>query len=308
MLESFFKKAGFVLAGVLNRGDAVFGNWLEPWLNRGYHADMSWMEKNASIRRDPCSIEAYGKSILSLAYPYFTEPPEIWGDNNPISNYAWGEDYHKVLQKLLKHALNEASAAIPGFLGRSFVDTAPIPEKVVAALSGVGWIGRNGMLIHRQLGSYLFLAEVVCNLDLPSTPPAKDYCGKCTLCLESCPTQAILADRTIDSRRCISYLTIEKRGEYSKREEEQVGYHLFGCDICQQVCPWNRKVQPIRNSPFECSDKWLKISLEELADVSETRFEHLKRKSPLKRAKLEGIRRNARAVLKNRRRTPSTMD
>ncbi len=298
-ISTVFKKAGFARVGFLNRQDARFGNWLQPWLINGYHADMNWMEKNMGIRSDPCSIEDYGRSIICLSYPYFTAYPLVWKNGNPISNYAWGEDYHSVLRKKLKTALEELNSIFPDFRGRSFVDSAPIPEKILAAKCGLGWIGKNSMLIDRKLGSYLFLAEIVCNLNLPSTPPVNDYCGNCSACIDACPTQAIRSEGNIDSRRCISYLTIEKRGQFTRNEEKSIGYHLFGCDICQQVCPWNNKITPIEKSPFQCSEKWLNIEIEELAEISEILFNQLKAKSPIKRAKLAGIRRNALAVLKN---------
>ncbi len=302
LITDFFIEEGFAQVGFLNHKDAKFEDWISEWLQKGYHADMSWMLKYKSIRLNPCSMVDFGKSIIIASYPYATKMPEKWERENPISNYAWGEDYHVFLRKKLKKILQKLETNIQGFKGRFFVDTAPIPEKIIAARCGLGWIGKNSLLINRKFGSTVFLGGIVSNLDLPSTSVSKHLCGKCDKCIQACPTRAVLSDAVIDSSRCISYLTIEKRGTFTPFEEKQVGYHLFGCDICQQVCPFNRKPVAMEDSAFSCADKWLTIDMEELATLSKERFDELKINSPLKRAKLDGIRRNARAVLKNKKR------
>ena len=301
IIETILRKEGFVQIGFLNEKDAQFTDWISSWLKAGYHGDMSWMKKHHHLRQNPCEIEPNGKSIISLAYPYFTISPIEWSNRNPISNYGWGADYHSVLKKILKKAMIAIHASIPDFEGRCFVDSAPLPEKIIAAQCGLGWIGKNSMLIHRNHGSYLFLAEIVTNLDLESTPPAKDYCGTCTKCIDACPTQAILENRTIDTRKCISFLTIEKRGEFNEIENKSIEYQIFGCDICQQVCPWNRSLTPVKNSPFKCFDKLKRLSIYEWSNLNVQQFEELKIKSPIKRAKLEGIKRNAQAIIDNQK-------
>jgi len=285
--------------GFLNRRQAQFGEWMQPWLDKGYHGEMKWLERHREIRRDPCSILEGGQSIISMAFPFLTSTPQPWSGERMISSYAWGEDYHVVLKKRLRKALEEIRTIIPRFEGRVFVDSAPLPEKIIAAACGVGWIGRNSLLISPPWGSFVFLAEIVCNLELTTTQPLTDQCGSCDLCRHACPNQAILADRALDARRCTSYLTIEKQGAYTPAEAKRIHFNLFGCDSCQLVCPWNQQVPLQENSPFACDPKWLKISIRDLTGLSETEFDSLKRKSPVKRLKIDGIRRNALAILAN---------
>ncbi|MDH5561193.1 MAG: tRNA epoxyqueuosine(34) reductase QueG [Deltaproteobacteria bacterium] len=303
-IRSVLFELGFIETGFLNRGDARFEDWMEPWLSKGYHAEMKWLENNRFIRVDPCSILNEGRSVITMAYRYGTTPPKKWGQKNPISNFAWGEDYHKVLKKKLKSAIEKLKSEIPGFIGRGFVDTAPLPEKVLAARSGIGWIGKNGLLIHPKHGSYLFLGEIVCNLELESTKPIEDQCGTCELCLKACPTKAIKNNRSIDAGRCLSYLTIEKRDGFNEIEEKEIGYHLFGCDICQQVCPKNKDRTPLADSPFDCYPRWEDLDIRQICDLKEEQFQKLREKSPLKRIKLEHLTRNAQAVVKNQSRFP----
>lgn len=257
------------------------------------------MQRNAAIRSDPCSIINDGKSIISIAFPYHTQTPHQWRDKHLISNYAWGEDYHLVIKKRLKEAICRITEAIPGFQGRGFTDSAPLPEKIIAAACGIGWIGKNSLLISSQWGSYIFLAEIVCNLDLDSTPPLPDKCGKCDLCLKACPNGAIIEPKTVNATKCASYLTIEKQGEFSNEEQKQIHYHLFGCDSCQLVCPWNQGLKVLEDSPFACDSKWLDLKPDALLGLTEVQFDQLKIKSPLKRIKLAGIHRNARAIISN---------
>ena len=292
------KDQGFGPVGFINRQDATFGNWIENWLHKGYHAEMKWMERHRTIREAPCFIEPYSESIITMAYPYFTKTPELWKNRNPISNYAWGEDYHQVLKSKIRNILTEIGALDPKFKGRGFVDSAPIPEKVTAAASGLGWIGKNSMLINRRLGSYLFLAEIVCNIPFRSTSSVRKRCGKCTKCIDACPTNAITNGAMVDSNKCISYLTIEKKDPFTLAEKSGIDYQLFGCDICQQVCPWNRGEREFSNSPFRCFDRWLDLDPDRINLLTECEFDLLKQKSPIKRIRLQQFKRNANAVLK----------
>lgn len=295
-IKQLLLQAGFSLVGFLHFKDCELGDWISKWIKNGYHADMDWMEQYGNIRSNPSAIENYTKSIVSVAINYKTNPPISWETNNPISNYAWGEDYHVVLRKKLNHVLDSLKNDFPQFKGRVCIDTAPLPEKIIAQKSGVGWIGKNSMLINRRLGSYLFLAEVVSNLDIASDAPAKDYCGTCTKCIDSCPTNAIVEDGVIDSNRCISYLTIEKRGEFSKEEKSWLDYQLFGCDICQQVCPWNKKGPLSNSTEFQFDEKWLTVNPKEWSGLTQEMFDRLKIKSPVKRAKYRGFIRNLQAI------------
>ena len=299
LINSILKSLGAVQIGFLNQREALFGDWIGPWLDNAFNGDMKWMMRNRSIRRNPCSILNDGKSIISIAFPYYTQTPVQWKDQHLISNYAWGDDYHGVIKKRLKEALLRFTEEIPGFKGRAFTDSAPLPEKIIGAACGVGWIGKNSLLISPEWGSYVFLAEIVCNLDLTSTPPLPDKCGACELCVNACPNGAIVDHQTVDATKCASYLTIEKHGGFNSTEERQIHYHLFGCDSCQLACPWNSQLVPLENSPFACNPKWLNLSLDTLADLTESHYNELKIKSPLKRIKIAGIRRNARAILRN---------
>jgi epoxyqueuosine reductase len=291
---------GFSLVGFLHKDDCHFGDWISAWLDNGFHSEMTWMEQYQSIRNNPSIIEPYTKSVISAAFNYKSAPPEAWKGRNPISNYAWGEDYHVVLRKKLVFILRQFEKEIPGFKGRACIDTAPIPEKIIAYKSGLGWIGKNSLLINRHFGSYLFLVEIICNQEFTSEKSAKDYCGTCRKCIDACPTKAIVEDGIIDSNRCISYLTIEKRGAFSEKEESFIDYQLFGCDICQQVCPWNKKSPLSSFSPFQCSDKWVATNLASTHSLTQEEFELLKIKSPVKRAKFSGFLRNLQAVSSKR--------
>jgi len=293
------KAAGAVEVGFLNQEQAQFGQWIQPWLDAGYHGDMTWMERNGPLRSDPCTVLENGKSIISIAFPYLTELPEQWASKRLISNYAWGEDYHQVLKKKLKKVLQDIKQIVPEFKGRAFVDSAPLPEKIIAAACGIGWIGKNSLLISPKWGSYIFLAEIVCNLDLISTPSIDDKCGDCNLCVEACPNRAIRGNRSVAATRCTSYLTIEKKGAFTKEEAKGIHHRLFGCDCCQLACPWNVNVPIQHDSPYGCDPKWLTLKLNELTELSQSEFDQLKIKSPLKRLKLEGLHRNAKAIRAN---------
>lgn len=292
---------GFPLVGFVNCKDTgVLDGFLQPWLEAGHQADMRWMETHQHLRENPKQLEPYAKSFICVALPYHTQPAKQWQQNNPISNYAWGEDYHKIIRKKLKLALTNLRQKIPHFKGRGFVDSAPVPEKVLAYLAGLGWIGKNSLLIHPKYGSYLFLAEILTNLELQTSPPMKDHCGHCRRCLDACPTTAILPEKVVNSNRCISWMTIEKKGEFNEFEAAAIEYQVFGCDICQQVCPWNKKPTPLpADSPFQLAEKWQNMRIEDFAKLDPENYETLKQKSPIKRAKYMGIKRNAKTALKN---------
>ncbi|MCP4295598.1 MAG: tRNA epoxyqueuosine(34) reductase QueG [Proteobacteria bacterium] len=297
IIIKILKSLGFPLVGFLKREDTQLGNWVEGWIDKGFHGEMEWIERNREIRRDPCSIIEVGRSLITMAIPYNTPAPEDWKDEHLISNYAWGEDYHKVIKKRLKTALSKIKEHIPDFEGRAFTDSAPLAEKILAAKSGLGWIGKNSLLINEKFGSYIFLAEIVCNQELESTQAAVDRCGTCRLCISACPTAAINEQLEVDSNKCISYLTIEKRGEFNEIEQGSLDYQIFGCDLCQQICPWNRKAPYQEDSPFNCFDRWSKMMKENLHFLLNEDFEKLKQKSPIKRAKKEGFFRNIQTVI-----------
>ncbi|MBT4288206.1 MAG: tRNA epoxyqueuosine(34) reductase QueG [Deltaproteobacteria bacterium] len=297
LIQKIAISEGFVEIGYLNTNQAKFPGWLTNWLKNNYHGNMNWMQNHRTIRENPCTIIDSGKSIISLLYPYKTSSPKHWNHKHMISNYAWGKDYHIVIKKKLKRIYQNIQNQFPDFSGRYFVDSAPIPEKIVAAASGLGWIGKNSMLINKKYGSYVFIAELVCNQNFASTDLIKPGCGNCDKCIKICPGKAIVDNATIDSNKCISYLTIEKREEFTVEEQKIIQYQLFGCDICQQVCPWNKKTTDSEIPDYNCFDRWKDLTPQKMLRISEAEFEDMKINSSLKRAGLDHLKRNAKAIL-----------
>ena len=303
VIREILEQYGFPLVGFLNVTDASFDDWITPWLEKNFHADMAWMEKHGEIRSHPGKIFPESKSIIVIGLPYYTSPPATWTKENPISCFAWGEDYHVIIKKKMKAAINELSKVFPDLQARGFVDSAPVPEKILGARAGLGWIGKNSLLINEKYGSFFFLGEIFTNLTLESDNPVGEHCGSCNKCVEWCPNHAIQSvgalQGMVDSNKCISWLTIEKKESFHENEESLIQYQLFGCDICQQICPWNQKLDPQNESPFVCAPKWTNLKVSDYLKMTEEQFAVLKQKSPLKRAGLSGLQRNARIVLKN---------
>jgi epoxyqueuosine reductase len=284
---------------------------LPEWLDRGYAGEMKYLHDPR--RADPRQVLDGAKSMIVVALNYNTphepSPPAAdAGDAAPhgwISRYAWGDDYHDVLREKLNALVAEMRAQISDpFEARAYVDTGPIIERVAAKYAGLGWLGKNTCLIHPKLGSWLFLGVILTTLDLeptlaPGGPPPADLCGTCTRCLDACPTQAFPAPYVLDARRCISYLTIELRGEIPEDLRPQIGNAVIGCDICQDVCPWNRKAPVAALAAFEPRDQFFSPELEWLASLSQEEFSAVFRKSAVKRAKWRGIVRNACVALGN---------
>jgi epoxyqueuosine reductase len=282
---------------------------LPEWLDRGYAGEMKYLHD--ARRADPRQALDGAKTMIVVALNYNTPhpPPTVdAGDPAPrgwISRYAWGDDYHDVFREKLNALIAEMRAEIPErFEARAYVDTGPIIERVAAKYAGLGWLGKNTCLIHPKLGSWLFLGVILTTLDLdptlaPGQPPPPDLCGKCTRCLDACPTQAFPEPYVLDARRCISYLTIELRGEMPEELRPQIGNAVIGCDICQDVCPWNRKAPVVALAAFEPRERLLAPELEWLASLSQEDFSAMFRKSAVKRAKWRGIVRNACVALGN---------
>lgn len=213
----------------------------EQWLQRGYQADMHWLERNFDLRMDPRLLLPGARSVVCLSYSYAPARTMNAGSGIPkIARYAYGRDYHKVLKKKLKTLLIGLKQSVGDFAGRGFVDSAPVHERAWAQRSGLGWIGKNSLLLSRKGGSYFFLAVLVLDLELTPDAPTTDHCGSCTRCIDACPTKAIVADGVIDSHRCISYHTIELATAIPEEFQPSLEGWAFGCDICQEVCPWNR--------------------------------------------------------------------
>ena len=270
---------------------------LEKWLKQGMHGNMQYMENHFDLRVDPTKLVPGAKSVITLLKNYY--PSKEINNELKISKYAYGHDYHIVIKKQLKAFIQELQTKIGQFQGRGFVDSAPVLERTWATKSGLGWIGKNGNLITKQSGSFFFIATLITDLELEYDEPfAKDYCGTCNKCVESCPTEAILPDKTINGSKCISYFTIELKGEIIPTGYEgKFKNWMFGCDICQDVCPWNRFSKNHNEAEFNPLPELLNISSAEWESLSEEAFKKIFGKSPLSRSKLKGIQRNIRYIL-----------
>ncbi len=266
---------------------------LEAWLKNSNNANMGYMENHFEKRVDPRKLVEGAKSVVSLLYNYHTKDRQLDPEAPKIAKYAFGEDYHFVIREKLNQLLDYIQTVIGEVDGRGFVDSAPILDRAWARESGMGWIGKNSMLINKQQGSDFFIAELILDLELEYDHPIKDYCGTCTKCIDSCPTDAILPNRQIDSKKCISYLTIELKEEIIPKEfEGKMEGWAFGCDICQDVCPWNKFGIQNNESRFQASPDLLKMTKDEWEELREDTFKNIFKNSPIKRAKFSGLKRN----------------
>lgn len=266
---------------------------LESWLQQGFHGTMHYMENYFDLRIDPCKLVPGARSVITLLLNYFpSQQQQIHAPK--ISKYAYGKDYHDVIRDKLNNLLYLIKQNIGDVNGRGFVDSAPVLERSWAVRSGAGWIGRNGNLITKHQGSYFFIATLITDLDLIADDAfAKDYCGTCTKCIDACPTNAILDNKVIDASRCISYFTIElKDAMIDAGMQNKFQNWMFGCDVCQDVCPWNRFSKPTNEIAFKPIPEILNLSTEEWQHLSEEAFRKIFKTSPLKRAKHKGIQRN----------------
>lgn len=266
---------------------------LEFWLNNGMQGNMHYMERYFDQRIDPCQLVPGAKSVITLLLNYF--PTDKQNDGTPkISKYAYGKDYHEVIRGKLNKLIELIKINLGEIHGRGFVDSAPVLERTWAQRSGLGWIGKNGNLINKENGSFFFIATLITDLDLePDEPFAKDYCGTCSRCIDACPTDAILPGKVIDGSKCISYFTIELKDMLIPSEMKgKFENWAFGCDICQDVCPWNRFSKPTNEIEFTPLPEILNISTKEWEAMTEEKFKSIFRHSPLSRSKLKGIQRN----------------
>ena len=266
---------------------------LEDWLNRGQHGKMAYMANHFDKRVDPRELVPGAKSVISLLYNYHN--PALQQDPNApkISQYAYGKDYHFVIKDKLKQLFQFIQDEIGAIEGRVFVDSAPVMERDWARRSGNGWMGKHTLLIHPKAGSYFFLAELISDLELPPDPPMKDYCGTCTRCIDACPTEAIAEEGyQLDASKCISYLTIELKEAIPTSFSGQMENWMFGCDICQQVCPWNRFATPHNEPDFEPHPDLLQMRKQDWEELTEETFRKVFKKSAVKRTKFSGLTRN----------------
>jgi len=288
-----FMSCGIAVATQLDE-DAVR---LEQWLNKGYQGGMAYMERHFDLRIDPRKLVPGAKSVITLLLNYFPSEQQQ-ADAPKIAKYAYGTDYHFVIKDKLNELLAFITEKIGAVTGRGFVDSAPVLERSWAVRSGLGWVGKNGNVLTRQSGSFFFIATLITDLDLIADAPfATDHCGTCTRCIDACPTQAIVSPTEIDAGKCISYLTIELKdalipGEFHNKME---GW-MFGCDICQDVCPWNRFAKETKETAFTPIPEILNLSLKEWEDMGEEMFNKTFKNSPLKRTKWKGMMRNVRAI------------
>ena len=284
---------GFLSCGI---SKAVFleeeATKLENWLNDGKHGKMKYMENHFDMRLDPRKLVPDAKSVISLSYNYFNENLQKDKEAPKISKYAYGNDYHKVIKEKLKILFKELQKEFGDINGRVFIDSAPIMEKAWAAKSGLGWIGKNTNLISQKVGSFYFLAEIIVDLEFENDTPVTDHCGSCTACIDSCPTGALVKPYEIDASKCISYLTIELKDEIPSEFNGKMDNWAFGCDVCQDVCPWNRFSRKHNEPLFNPNQEMMKMGKKEWEELTEETFEVIFKNSAVKRTKYKGLKRN----------------
>ena len=288
---------GFDLCGVAPAADLPELAFFEEWLGRGFAGDMAYLHRSRERRADVRRVLPSAKTVIVTGTIYNTDVPYSTECRDPsrahIARYAWGDDYHEVIGERMEALLSwmRAASAEP-FDARAYVDTGPVQERVYARHAGLGWIGKNTCVIHPELGSWLFLAEILCSLPLDVDEPALDQCGDCTLCIEACPTGAIAGPGVLDSTRCISYLTIEQRGPIPDGFAEAIGSHVYGCDVCQEVCPWNQAAPRSADPAWQARSVWRDASVERLAAMSDAELGRAMQGSAMRRTKVAGMRRN----------------
>jgi epoxyqueuosine reductase len=284
-IKNLARESGFLLCGIAKAEKlSVEANRLENWLNKGFHGKMKYLENHFDLRTDPTKLVPGAKSVISFLYNYFPEKQQNQ-DSYQIAKYAYGKDYHFVIKEKLNKIVEKAQQSLGKFDFRVFVDSGPVLERQWAEKAGLGWIGKHGLLISPKKGSYFFLAEIICDLALEYDPPfPTDHCGTCTACIDACPTDAILPDKTLNANHCISYLTIELKDEIPSEYKGKMKDYVFGCDICQDVCPWNRFSQPHNEPAFCPHPNLLEMSKASWKELTQETFSDLFKKSAVKRA------------------------
>lgn len=274
---------------------------LERWLQQNMHGEMGYMENHFDKRLDPRLLVGGAKSVISLTLNYFPEEVQSQDTGRPkISKYAYGRDYHFVIKDKLKQLLEFIREEIGEVGGRAFVDSAPVLDRAWATRSGLGWIGKNSNLITKKVGSFFFIAELIVDLELEyDHPVTTDHCGSCTACIDACPTQAIVEPMVVDGSKCISYFTIELKGNIPSEFDGKLDDWMFGCDVCQDVCPWNRFSKPHSEPLFDPHPDLLQMSKKDWEEISEDVFREVFRKSAVKRTKYEGLKRNIKFLKKS---------
>ncbi|MFN7940590.1 MAG: tRNA epoxyqueuosine(34) reductase QueG [Thermoanaerobaculia bacterium] len=298
-LADLARRVGFTRAGVARLGPATTGEALRRWLRRGDHAGMSYLERRVEERLDPGRLLPGARSVVCVALAYDGAPAagDLW---SRVARYARGDDYHEVMTARLARLEGALRERYPGVATRKAVDTSPVLEREWAARAGLGAVGKHTCLIDPESGSYLLLGELFTSLAVAPETPVADLCGNCTRCLEACPTGALPEPYRLDSRRCISYWTIEHRGAIPAAQRPAIGEWVFGCDLCQEACPWNRRAPASGDPGLELPETRSQLDLVGLLTLDRERYVELFRRSPMKRAKLEGLQRNAAVAMGNR--------
>jgi epoxyqueuosine reductase len=293
LIKSKAKSFGFQNCGI-SKADFLEedASNLEKWLKNDFHGEMKYMENYFDKRLDPRLLVEGSKSVISLSYNYFPEEKISALENFKISKYAYAEDYHEVIKEILREMVVELQDEIGEFEFRVFVDSAPVLERSWAKKSGIGWVGKNANLITKQNGSFYFLAEIICDLELIPDHPVTDHCGSCRKCIDACPTNAIISEKIIDGSKCISYATIELKNEIPDYFKDKMDDWMFGCDVCQDVCPWNRFSAPNKQSKFQPNEALKNFKKGEWKELTQELFSEVFRKSPVKRTKFAGLKRN----------------
>ncbi|AVI50292.1 tRNA epoxyqueuosine(34) reductase QueG [Pukyongia salina] len=292
LIKSEATRLGFLSCGISKAGFLEEeAPRLEKWLNDNMQGEMSYMENHFDKRLDPTLLVPGAKSVVSLLLNYFPKQTQR-EDSYKISKYAYGTDYHFVIKDKLKQLLNFIREEIGDVHGRAFVDSAPVLDKAWAAKSGLGWMGKHSNLLTKQLGSFYFIAELIIDLDLEYDTPVTDHCGSCTACIDACPTQAIVEPYVVDGSKCISYFTIELKNEIPSKFSGKFDDWMFGCDVCQDVCPWNRFSRAHREPLFDPNPELLQLSKGDWEEITEEVFMRLFKNSAVKRTGFKGLKRN----------------
>ena len=285
-----FFKAGISKVSYLKEQETHFN----AWLDKSYHAGMEYLKNNKDKRFNPGKLLPNAKSIISVLLNYYPKQLQSNSENIPkISKYAYGRDYHKVMKKMLKSLAVYINTELCNINYRIFVDSAPVLDKTWAEKAGLGWIGKHSLLINKDIGSFIFIGEIIVDIELEyDTNTAKNYCGNCTACIDACPTNAIVDNKIVDANKCISYLTIEHKNEIPYKFKGKLENNIFGCDICQDVCPWNNKKIITNIDDFTPLPERLNLTFDDLNNMNETEFNRIFNGTPVKRAKFKGIKRN----------------
>lgn len=294
---------GFDLCGIAPAAGFPELHYLREWLSRGYHGGMQYLARNADRRADVREVLPGARSVVMLGTVYNTDRPYSTEREDPgtagIARYAWGDDYHDVIGARMTRLVEAMTRVAGPFTSKAYVDTGPVQERVYAKYAGLGWIGKNTCLINQDLGSWLFLSAIITDLPLEPDTPAADHCGRCTLCIDACPTGAIVAPYQLDARRCLSYLTIENKGEVPLEFRDVVGRHAYGCDICQDVCPWNRKAAVSLDASWQPRAALDGVTLLDLWTMRDEELRAALKGSAMKRAGVRRLRRNLAVAIGN---------